>query len=106
MKATTIILLSLVLFINTAYSQIEYKQTIRGRVIDKVTRTPLPGANVIILNTNPLIATITDPDGKFRFEEIPIGRQSIQVTYVGYKSAAVPNIIVNSAKEIVLEVEM
>ena len=61
-------------------------QTIRGQVVDQESQASLPGANIIILNTNPLKATITDSEGNFRIDNVPIGRHNIQVSYVGYKS--------------------
>lgn len=81
-------------------------QTIRGHVIDKESKVPLPGANVVLLNSNPMIGTNTDSEGNFRLEKIAIGRQSVQVSFVGYKPALFQSIIVNSVKEVVLEVEL
>ena len=81
-------------------------QTIRGRVTDKESKTPLPGANVILLNSTPLIWTNTDSEGYFRIEKVAIGRQSVQVTFMGYKPASIQSILVNSVKEVVLEVEL
>ncbi len=81
-------------------------QTIRGRVTDKESKTPLPGANVIILNSQPLIGTKTDSEGNFRLEKVAIGRQSVQISFMGYKPASFQSIIVNSVKEVVLEVEL
>lgn len=81
-------------------------QTIRGRVTDKITKTALPGATVVLLNTDPLIGTATNIDGDFRLEKVAVGRQSISISYIGYKSAAYQNLIVNSAKEVVIEVEL
>jgi len=40
-------------------------QTIRGQVTDKESKTPLPGANVILLDVEPLTGTTTDIDGNF-----------------------------------------
>lgn len=81
-------------------------QTIRGTVIDKESKSPLPGASVILLRSQPLKGTATDADGNFALEKIAIGRQDVQVSYVGYKTATFQGLIVNSVKEIVLEVEL
>jgi hypothetical protein len=81
-------------------------QTLRGRVTDKESKFPLPGATVMIPGSSPLIGTITDNDGNFRLEKVSIGRQTVQVSYIGYKPATFQGIIVNSAKEVVLEVEL
>ena len=88
------------------YGWAQQVQTIRGHVIDKDSKTSLPGANVVLLDVQPLTGTITDNDGNFRLEKVAIGRQSIQVSYIGYKPATFQGIIVNSVKEVVLEVEL
>jgi hypothetical protein len=81
-------------------------QTIRGRVTDKESKSPLPGATIVLLNSNPLLGTVTDVDGNFRLSGIPVGRQSISISFMGYKHLAFEGLIVNSAKEIVIEAEM
>ena len=56
--------------------------SITGRVVDKTTGDPLPGANVTIQGTS--IGASTDLDGKFTLRNVPTGRQSARVTYIGY----------------------
>ncbi len=81
-------------------------QTVRGVVMDKISRTTLPGANVVILNTQPLIGTATDAQGRFRFEQVPVGRISLRISFVGYREITLSNLILNTGKELVLEVEL
>jgi len=81
-------------------------QTIRGHVTDKDSKTSLPGANVVLLNLQPLTGTVTDAEGNFRLDNVTTGRHDLQVSFVGYKPAVFQGIIVNSVKEIVLEVEL
>lgn len=97
--------LAIILFFSSAIWA-QQVQTIRGHVIDKESKTSLPGANVVLLDSEPLTGTVTDNDGNFRLEKVAIGRQSLQVSYIGYKPATFQGIIVNSVKEIVLEVEL
>lgn len=80
-------------------------QTIRGTVNDKQTQSPLPGALVQILDTDPAIAIGTDENGKFKFNQVSIGRKSIRISYLGYKEKII-NIILSSGKETVLTVEL
>jgi len=103
MKRLFLLTLSIIASVSMMAQQM---QTIRGHVSDKESKTPLPGATVVLLNTDPLVGTITDNEGNFRLEKVAIGRQSVQVSYIGYKPATFQSIIVNSAKEVVLEVEM
>ncbi len=79
-------------------------QTIRGTVIDKVSQTTLPGASIILVNSDPLIGTTTDPDGNFKLLQIPVGTHTLRISFVGYKEITMPNIIVNSGKEVVLTI--
>ncbi len=96
-----IILLSI-----SIYSQNEYTQTIRGKVIDKHSQMPLPGATIILLNSKPQIGTITENDGEFKFQNIPIGRRGIVVSFMGYNSATLNNINLTSGKEVVLTIQL
>lgn len=81
-------------------------QVIRGRVIDKQTRVSLPGATVVLVGSDPLIATATDEDGEFRLTGSPLGRQSLLVSYIGYHNGFVSNLVVHSAREAVLLIEL
>jgi len=103
-KIVTLVVLSL-MFTALAWSQ-ELTQTVRGTVLDIDSQQPLIGANVIIPGTVPLVGTVTDENGEFRLKHIPIGRISLEVSYLGYESKTVPNIVVNSGKEVVLSVPM
>ena len=86
------------------YTQ-DLSQTIRGTVTDKETFEPLIGAKVVVLNSDPLIGGVTDVDGQFRIENVPVGRQSIQVSYIGYEPYVQQNIDITS-KDIVLDIRM
>jgi hypothetical protein len=95
----------LLFFVGVLQSQTP-TQVVRGRVIDAESKTGLPGANVIILNSIPFLGTTTGPDGSFRIEKVPVGRHSIQVSYVGYKPSVLPEILVSSGKESVINSEL
>lgn len=97
-----IILLLIVLGINAQ----TYTQTIRGKVIDADSKSILFGANVILLNSDTLIGSTTDVDGKFRLDKIPVGRRALKVTSIGYEETFINNIIVTSGKEVVLTIEL
>ena len=81
-------------------------QTLRGTVSDRDSNIPLPFATVIVLNSDPARGTTTDLDGSFRFDNLPVGRHSLMVTYVGYEDALFSEILLGSAKEVVLSVEI
>lgn len=79
---------------------------VRGTVMDRFTKLPLEGANVVILDSLNQNGTFTNSRGMFSFERVSVGRQSIAVSYLGYKLMLISNIIVTSGKEIVLNVEL
>ena len=81
-------------------------QTIRGKVVDQVTQIPMPGATVMVLNTDPLLGEITNELGEFKIPSVPIGSQTLRVSFVGYKDIILPNIQVNSGKEVVLQIAL
>jgi len=103
MKKQYFIFLFIVIF-NYIKSQ-DLSQTIRGTIIDKQTQSPLPGAMIQLLNSDPIKACSTDENGKFRLEAVPLGRWQIKFSLLSYKEK-VQSIILTSGKEIVLQVEL
>jgi hypothetical protein len=82
------------------------KQTIKGTVIDKDSRIPLPGATVMILESDPLIGAVTDSRGCFSLEGIPAGRYMLNFSYVGYDPLIIPEVLVESGKQVILTAEL
>ena len=78
------------------------KQNIRGLVLDKLTQSPIQGAAVHISNSNK--TTISDSIGNYTFSELNPGRYDLKVTYSGYKESYIPNVVVTSGKEIILDI--
>jgi len=83
----------------------DLSQTIRGTIIDKQTQSPLPGAMIQLLNSDPIKACSSDENGKFRLEAVPLGRWQIKFSLLSYKEK-VQSIILTAGKEIVLQVEL
>ncbi len=107
MKKRTNILLALMIISILSFSQsMEYTQTVRGKVIDKFTQITLPGATIIVLNTDPVIGTTTNINGEFRIKNIPLGRQNIRISFIGYHTRVISNLNLTSGKEIVLNIEL
>jgi hypothetical protein len=100
--STTLII---AVFTTLTFSQ-NLKQTVRGTIIDNDNKLPLIGAMVIIIGTDPLIGTATDVNGIFRFDNIPVGRIAVKLSYLGYEPKTISDIVVNSGKEVVLDLSM
>lgn len=80
-------------------------QTIRGRVVDKITKQPLPFANVVLSVGGKFIGAATDINGYYRLEKVSIGRQEVKVSYIGYRVITIP-VTVISARELILDIEL
>ncbi len=104
MKSRLILaLLPILLFPALLFSQ---SQTIRGTVLDKQAETPLIGATIQVLNVEPSIGATTDVDGTFALKNVPVGRQTLRITYIGYEAQTIPNVLVNAGKEVLLTLKM
>ncbi len=91
---------------NSAFSQ-NLKQTIRGTVTEKESDIPLIGVNVLAISRNgESFGASTDENGDYRIDNVPLGRLSVQFSYIGYETVTLDNIIVTSAKEVILPVKM
>ena len=99
------ILSILALAFSQGYTQ-ELTQTVRGVITDFDTKTPIIGANIIIIDSEPFKGTTSDVNGKFRLENVPVGRIQLKIRSVGYQEIIIPNLLIESGKEKVMTVEM
>jgi hypothetical protein len=105
MRKLVLLLITLSVFIQAkATDDNGFTQTVRGKVVDEKTEMPLPGATVYFPDTEPIKGTITDNNGNFRFERVPVGRINLRVTYVGYNPVQLQNLVLTTGKELVLEI--
>lgn len=81
-------------------------QTIRGSILDTDTRQPMIGATVVVMGSDPILGTTTDVDGRFAINAVPTGRVDLQIRMIGFEEQRMPNLLLTSAKELVLEVRM
>jgi hypothetical protein len=80
--------------------------TIKGLVLDKQSEAPLMGATVILLNTENGTGVVTDEDGRFTLQGVPVGRQAISIGYLGFENYTLPNIDVTSGKDVFLNIAL
>ncbi|MHB8579957.1 MAG: TonB-dependent receptor [Ignavibacteriaceae bacterium] len=84
-KTTPIILLIFILAIQS--SILAQSGTIKGRVFDKETKGALVGANIIIKGTS--LGSASDLDGNYIIYNVPEGKHSFIISYLGYNSDTV-----------------
>ena len=81
-------------------------QTLRGTIYDQSTHEPLIGATIVVQNSQPVIGTTTDEAGNFSITNLPLGRVSLEISYIGYESRVIPELMITSAKEVVLSIAL
>jgi hypothetical protein len=91
------------LFSITAYAQ---TGIIKGTITDQQSEMPLIGATVQVLNEEIDLGTVTDIDGYFILENVPLGRNVVQISYLGYETLTLPNVEVSSGKDVILDVSV
>ncbi|OYX93892.1 MAG: TonB-dependent receptor, partial [Sphingobacteriia bacterium 35-40-5] len=79
-------------------------QTIRGSVTDKYSQTPIQGASLQILGIQK--AANSDSLGKFTLSNLAPDRYDISITCAGYKTMTIPNVVVTSGKEVILDIAL
>ncbi|REA63026.1 TonB-dependent receptor [Dyadobacter luteus] len=97
-------ILLIVLFTTSFCLAQNYTSTIRGTVRDADTGLPLSGATVTLDKNSD--GTSTDENGSFRFQEIAVGRYVLKISYLGYESVVIPEILLESGRENVQEVRL
>jgi CarboxypepD_reg-like domain len=81
-------------------------QSMRGIVVDKDSHQPLIGASIVLKNSTPIVGTTSDEEGHFSLAKIPVGRQALQISYVGYEPFVTEEFIVTTAKELIINIEL
>jgi len=79
-------------------------QNIRGTVTDKFSQTPLFG--VIVQISSLQKGANTDTLGKYIITDLPPNRYELKISYIGYKSITIPNVLVTSGKEVIMDITM
>ncbi|MCE3280873.1 MAG: TonB-dependent receptor [Bacteroidetes bacterium] len=89
---------------SSAFSQV-LTQTLRGTLTDIDNKKPITGATIFILSTDSLF-TKSDTEGKYRIENVPVGRYNIKISSDGYEEIIVTNSLIKSGKEFILNIEL
>ncbi len=98
------------LIITLLLSQLSFsqnnKQNIRGVITDKLSQVTLPGATVQIVDKTSNKGASADANGNYVLTDISPEIYEIKVSFVGYKDVVIPNVVVISGKETILDVTM
>lgn len=97
-------------FLTTGLAQAQVPvQRITGLVVDKGSRQPLPGANVFLRlpdKDSTLVGAVSDADGRFVLDKVPVGRHYLRCTFIGYEPWTSRYLELTSAKQLVVTIEL
>ncbi len=79
-------------------------QIVKGTVIDRQSELPLIGVAIELISAESTRGEVTDVDGQFVINDVPLGRQAFRVSYLGYNTITLPNVVVTAGKEVVLNI--
>ena len=93
--------------LGTVYAQSDIRQTVRGNVKDKESKSGIAGATLRLYKDSSLVSGAnSDEKGNYRIPDVPIGKYTLKVNYTGYGAVIQPNVMVNSAREVILNIEL
>lgn len=69
-------------------SALAQEGTISGTVVDSTTSNTIPGVNVLVTETG--TGTATNQNGEFTISGVPAGSQTVEFSFVGYRTKQVP----------------
>lgn len=95
-----IIILSVFFLGLVGYSQ---SGTIRGRIVDKQSESPLTGATIELLELSEKVTTTTG-DGSFVITDVPLGRVSVRISFIGYESTIISELEITTGKDVIINV--
>ncbi|CAM1340488.1 TonB-dependent receptor domain-containing protein [Tenacibaculum amylolyticum] len=77
---------------------------ISGKVVDKVSKEPLPYVNIIVRDAANKVLTggITDEKGAFNVPNIPEGKSLVEIQFIGYKTVKKEITVTNKNRNIKL----
>lgn len=100
-----LLIISIMYSVNLSAQSHKPVQNIRGVVTDHDSGSPLSFVSVGLLDV-PGIGATTDNEGKFIIRNVPVGRHDLQATFVEYEPAVYRELMLTSAKEVYLEIQL
>ncbi len=104
-----VVLLGLLMLPKWLLGQERGTQVVRGVVMDAQSDYPLTGATVQWVSENgdgEEVVSVSDVDGRFELQNVPIGRRTFVCRYVGYKDRVLSDVLIVQGKETVLTIRL
>lgn len=101
-------LITLSFFLLISFESIaqNFKQNIKGQIVDKQSGMYLPGVLVQLLTGDSSTVAISDDNGYYKLNDVQVGRLSLLFTYMGYDDKLLQNLTLTSGKELVMNIQL
>ncbi|WP_159038634.1 TonB-dependent receptor [Brumimicrobium mesophilum] len=85
----------------------QISQTVKGSVVDSESQYPLIGARLTLVSSDSsvIIKNMTDMDGLYNFQDVPIGKYQLITSYNSYLNSYT-TVTVNSGRESIINVQL
>jgi hypothetical protein len=81
-------------------------QTIRGTITDQQSKTPIGGVRITLADSTLKLGTLSDDEGRFELKGVPVGRQTVIISMVGYEARVIANLLITTGKEVLLAIDL
>lgn len=104
-QISILLFLGLILSVNQNLHA-QFSEQIIGKIIDKESKSPLFGAFIEVSNKDTIFKSVSDIDGNFIISQVPYGRYTLNVKYVGYEPYQITQLEVSAGKATTIVVEL
>ncbi|TSA25515.1 MAG: hypothetical protein D4R67_09940 [Bacteroidetes bacterium] len=81
--------------------------TLKGKIVDRQTKEPIPFANIVVeIGGVQIGGSTSDFDGNYQIKPVPAGKVDLKATYVGYRDFIMKGIIIFVDKITFQDVEL
>lgn len=84
----------------------EMTQAVQGQLIDPSNFEKVVGANVSLLQNENRYNTLSDDQGYFYFEDIPLGRYQIEISHISFENHILKDLLLTSSRVPDLYIEL
>jgi outer membrane receptor protein involved in Fe transport len=101
------LLIVIVLLFSASMTVFSQSGALKGKVLDKTTKEPIPFANIIVENNGTQAGgTTSDFNGEYTIKPLNPGKYDIKASYVGYKPVLIRGFVLRSEKIEFQNIEM
>jgi hypothetical protein len=83
----------------------QLKQRVSGIVSDKHLMMPIKGVRISV-DTDSSVVAYTDSNGRYVLDSLALGRLKITASHPDYGETSIPDVLLNSGKELVVNIQM